>query len=106
MTDARKTMRLRVLASVRERLRGLLGSECDAEPVVLMRCSSIHTWGMRYAIDVALIARNGRVLKAIRAVPPKRLVSAVGAYYALERPASEEAWPTAGSWVSLAHVTT
>ncbi|MDO4536741.1 MAG: hypothetical protein Q4B54_01155 [Coriobacteriales bacterium] len=83
-------------------MRGLLGTDCSAEPVALVPCSSIHTWGMRYYIDVALVSANGVVLKACRAVPPARLVSAPGARYALERPCSRDVWPETGSLVSIA----
>ena len=102
MTDSGSVLDFRALTSVRERMRGLLGTDRSTEGVVLCGCSSIHTWGMGYALDVAFVSRRGEVLKSARAVPPRRLISAAGAYYVFERPASFDAWPSVGSWVSIA----
>ena len=44
-----------VLSTWRERLRGLLGTGPDAGPVMLALCSSVHTFGMRYSLDVAFV---------------------------------------------------
>ena len=104
MYDSGTVMRLRTLRSWQERLRGLLGTDDNADGVVLCGCSSIHTWGMRYPLDVAFVTRDGEVLKSCRRVPPKRFVRALGARYVFERPASSLPWPSAGSWVSIAEV--
>ena len=102
MTDSGVVLDFRALMTIGERLRGLLGTGSDAEGVALCGCSSIHTWGMAYRLDVAFVSRGGEVLKSVRAVRPRRLVAASGAYYVLERPASFAAWPSEGSWVSIA----
>lgn len=86
----------RVLSSAWERLKGLLGTAPDALPVLLLRCSSVHTYAMRYALDLAFIGRDGRVLLSCAWVPPGRVVSERDAYCVLERPASEEPWPRVG----------
>lgn len=86
----------RALTTGRERLGGLLGTDAGARPVALVNCSSIHTLGMRYAIDVAFVSGNGHVIASRRAVPPSRLVGARGAKYVLERPATKRHWPQAG----------
>ena len=101
-TAAGKTLAFRALCGWREKLVGLLGTSEGARPVVLCGCSSVHTVGMGYPIDVALVSRNGKVLAARRDVPPFRLVRAPGAYYAFERPRSGETWPDVGSWLSIA----
>ena len=80
----------------------MLGTSDDAKPVVLCGCSSIHTWGMRYAIDVALVTREGEVVLAMRNIVPWRLVSARGAYYAFERPASADPWFVGGTKIEIA----
>jgi uncharacterized membrane protein (UPF0127 family) len=52
----------------RERRLGLLGTEgllgSDGRPGALWieHCSSVHTFGMRYALDLAYLNRAGRVL--------------------------------------------
>ena len=60
----------RRLRTLPQRLRGLLGTTRAAGPVLIERCGSVHTCWMPYAIDVALIDREGRVLGARRALPP------------------------------------
>ena len=86
----------RALTTGRQRLAGLLGTDAGARPVALVGCSSIHTLGMRYAIDVAFVSGSGRVIASRRAVPPSRLVGARGAKYVLERPATKMHWPQVG----------
>lgn len=89
-------IRFRVLRGWFERLRGLLGSDERAAPVVLVGCSSVHTFGMAYAIDVALVDREGRVCKARRALPPRRVMAARRGWLAFERPASAGPWMSEG----------
>lgn len=84
-----------------ERLVGLLGTGPGASPVALFPCSSVHTLGMRYAIDVALVADDGLVLASRRGVGPGCVVTAPGARYALERPTSDAPWPVRGAWVRI-----
>jgi len=38
-----------------ERLRGLLGTGPDAHQVALLDCRSVHTFGMRYRLDIAFV---------------------------------------------------
>lgn len=91
--------RFKVLRRWRDRLRGLLGTGEDAEPVVLLGCSSVHTFGMRYALDIAFATHDGFVLWARRSVPPGRIVGCRHAYYAFERPASPLPWMQVGGRV-------
>lgn len=94
-------LRFRALTRWFERLRGLLGTNREAAPVALVDCSSIHTFGMRYPLDVALVRSDGRVLRVGRSLPAGRVLSARGAWIALERPACPDAWMRAGEMVSL-----
>jgi uncharacterized membrane protein (UPF0127 family) len=66
---------IRIPESWRERRRGLLGlTELQPnEGLLLLGCRSIHTIGMRFAIDVVLLDRRFRVL-AIVPMPPGRLM--------------------------------
>lgn len=98
-------LRARVLRTRRERLVGLLGtSEGDwaARPVILVGCDSIHTFGMRYGIDVALLDGVGTVLSSVRSLPPGRVRSSRHAEFVLERPRSPGPWPEEGERVWLA----
>ena len=95
------THELVVLSSWLERLRGLLGTGRGARPVLLARCGSVHTFGMRYPIDVAFIGERGEVLRVRRSVAPGCLCSCPGAECAAERPAGEDEWLVEGEhlWI-------
>ena len=83
-------MRLFVARSRRARLFGL-ALLARAPPagcaLVLPRCSSVHTAGMRFALDLAFLDSAGRVLRVVRGVPPWRVVSCRGAAAVIEAPA-------------------
>ena len=75
----------------RSRLRGLAWRDrAEAGPGLLIpRCSSVHTFGMRFELDVYFLDRSGRVLSARRRVPPRRVLWRRGASAVLEIPAAE-----------------
>jgi uncharacterized membrane protein (UPF0127 family) len=54
------------------RSKGLLGRSGYEGAMVLPRTRSVHTFGMRFAIDVAFCDRDLLVLDVVR-VPPMRL---------------------------------
>lgn len=93
--------RFKVLGNVLGRLKGLLGTAPDAMPVLLVKCSSIHTYGMRYALDVAFIAQDGRVLFVCEGVEPGNTVSHRDAFCVVERPASAKPWLECGERVRM-----
>lgn len=57
------------------RALGLLGRHtlCRQEGVLLEPCGAVHTIGMSFAIDVAFLDVDGRVLSTRQALPPGRL---------------------------------
>ena len=67
---------LPVATTRRSRLLGLARlSAADAGPGLLLPgCRSIHTFGMRFPIDVAFLDARGLELKRCRAVPPRRFL--------------------------------
>jgi len=71
----------------RERMRGLRGHPppCPREAMLLRRCRSIHTLGMRQTISVAFLDRTMRVIE-VRRCRPGRIFRAQrsGARHALE----------------------
>jgi uncharacterized membrane protein (UPF0127 family) len=71
------------------RRRGLLGrtSLADGDGLVIVPSQGIHTFGMRFRIDVLGVARDGRVLKIRSAVPPWRFVFCLRAFAMVELPA-------------------
>jgi uncharacterized membrane protein (UPF0127 family) len=73
----------------RSRRRGLLGRDTLEEDAALIiaPCSGIHTFFMRFSIDVVFVTRAGRVLKTSPLVPPWRMRIAFGAFAVIEFPA-------------------
>jgi uncharacterized membrane protein (UPF0127 family) len=68
------------------RLRGLIGRR-DLPPQValqLPRCRSVHTFGMRFALDLVWLDGAGRVVRIDRSVPPWRVRSCRAARSVLE----------------------
>ncbi|MDJ0384166.1 DUF192 domain-containing protein [Streptomyces sp. G-G2] len=64
---------LQIAASYRARTRGLLGRDgIEGAALLLTPAGSVHTFGMRFAIDVAYLDRRLRVL-AVRTMAPGRL---------------------------------
>ena len=71
------------------RRRGLLGRNGleDGSALIIAPTSAIHTFSMRFAIDVAFVSRDGRVLEVRVAVKPWRISGAWGAFAVIELPA-------------------
>jgi uncharacterized membrane protein (UPF0127 family) len=72
------------------RALGLLGRQplVEGEGLLLRPCKAVHTWGMRYPIDVAFLDRSGRVVASYEGVGPNRRTSwHSSAEWALELPA-------------------
>ncbi|MFD7560809.1 MULTISPECIES: DUF192 domain-containing protein [unclassified Streptomyces] len=72
LTIGGATVPLEVAASYRARTRGLLGRDGITGALLLTPAASVHTFRMRFAIDVAYLDRNLRVL-AVTTMPPGRL---------------------------------
>lgn len=78
-----------VAAGFRTRLVGLSRrSRADAGPGLLIpRCSCVHTFGMRFELDLFFLDGAGRTIAVQRRVPPRRIVRCRGASAVLEIPA-------------------
>jgi uncharacterized membrane protein (UPF0127 family) len=88
-----------VAKDFRTRLRGLAFREREeAGPGLLIpRCASVHTFGMRFELDVYFLDAGGRVLSVRRRVPPNRVLWRPGARKILEIPSPQgERQETAG----------
>jgi uncharacterized membrane protein (UPF0127 family) len=84
--DAVLATRLELAADSRSRRRGLLGRD-HLDPgaaLVIAPCSSVHTFFMRFPIDVLFVRRDGTVLKCVRDLGPWRIALAFGAYAVVE----------------------
>jgi uncharacterized membrane protein (UPF0127 family) len=81
---------VRVARSRRSRLRGLaFRREPPAEPLLIPRCRSVHTFGMRFALDLVWLGRGGRVVRVDCDVPPWRVRACREAVEVLELPAGK-----------------
>ncbi|MEU4208706.1 DUF192 domain-containing protein [Streptomyces sp. NPDC026206] len=63
---------LEIAASYRARTRGLLGRDAVEGALLLTPASSVHTFRMRFPIDVAYLSRDFTVL-SVRTMRPGRL---------------------------------
>ncbi len=97
--------RIKVLTSYIERLRGLLFSKPPCETVLLVSCCAVHTWFMRYALDVAFFDADGHVVGSYKAVRPMKAFRHKEAVYVLERFVDTASyWPTVGERFSWSFV--
>jgi uncharacterized membrane protein (UPF0127 family) len=73
------------------RLLGLAGL-CLGESgagLLIPRCSGVHTFGMRFALDLVFLDRDGRPCSMRREVPPRRFAFDRRASAVLELPCAE-----------------
>ena len=79
---------LEVARTLAERMRGLLGRSGlrPGEGMLIERCSNIHTFFMRFPIDVIFADYDWIVRKVACAVPPWRMVWVPGARHVIELP--------------------
>ena len=70
-----------------KRLMGLMGKNGlgKEECLIIKPCSSIHTFCMKFSIDVVFMDREGKVVKLIRGITPKKMVMPIKeAYFVVE----------------------
>jgi uncharacterized membrane protein (UPF0127 family) len=80
-------MDVRLAATKWTRLRGLLGRAAP-HPLLVVPARSVHTCGMRFAIDAVFLDAGLRVVRVVT-LRPWRFASARGARAVLELPAGE-----------------
>jgi hypothetical protein len=68
------------------RRKGLLGRDSlpAGEGLWIIPCESVHTFGMRFPIDLVYLDRKRRVKKIRSAVPPWRLSACLSAHSVIE----------------------
>src|SRR6187455_3857965 len=73
----------------KSRRTGLLKHDSlpEGSALIIAPSQAIHTFSMRFAIDVAFVSKDGRVLKVRQAVPPRRIAVALRAFAVIELPA-------------------
>jgi uncharacterized membrane protein (UPF0127 family) len=77
-----------VATTLPSRLLGLalLSGDSAGAGLLIPSCHSVHTFGMRFRLDVIFLDAEGRVVGLRRAVPPRRVIRCPGAMAALELP--------------------
>jgi uncharacterized membrane protein (UPF0127 family) len=91
LVNATSTVTLagRVSAAVdsRSRRRGLLGrTSLDDEALIIAPCNAVHTFFMRFPIDVIFTDREGRITHLSKEVRPWRFAGALRGFAAIELP--------------------
>lgn len=88
-----RQVNLRFAESFRDRLLGLLfrAPLGPGQGLLIAPCGSVHTFGMRYAIDVVFLDRRGRILKIVHRLVPWRAAACAGADQVIELAAGEAA---------------
>ncbi|HWH20436.1 MAG TPA: DUF192 domain-containing protein, partial [Solirubrobacterales bacterium] len=78
--------RVPVAVGFRARLLGLalLDREAAGPGLLIPRCAAVHTFGMRFALDVYFLGADDEVLGIRRAVAPRHFVAHRGAAAVLE----------------------
>ncbi|MDB5809182.1 MAG: hypothetical protein JWN94_1304 [Betaproteobacteria bacterium] len=69
-----------------DRMRGLLGRPplATSEGFLIEHCGMVHTFGMRYRLDLAFLDARGRVCKVVHGLRPARCAGTFKARSTLE----------------------
>lgn len=80
-----------VAADLRSRLLGLawLGRDVAGAGLLIPRCSSVHTFGMRFALDLYFLDCEGMVIAARHRIPACRVLFCRAAAAVLEIPSTK-----------------
>jgi hypothetical protein len=81
--------RMEVADTSPKRNKGLLGrsSFATGEALWIVPCDSVHTFGMRFPIDLIYLDRNNRIKKLCFEVPAWRVSACLAAHSIIELPA-------------------
>jgi uncharacterized protein len=87
----------------RTRRQGLLGRDGlpEGTALVIAPSNAVHTFFMRFAIDVIFVRRDGRVIKVRAAVPARRLTVSPRAFAVVELAAGGGSGVTAGDYLEV-----
>jgi hypothetical protein len=79
---------MEVADSAAKRNKGLLGRErlAPGEGLWIRPCEAVHTFWMRFPIDLVYLDRKNRIRKLVSALPPWRLSACLRAHSVLELP--------------------
>ena len=82
---------LHVARSYRERRRGLakMTPLPDDHALRILKTNSVHTFGMRFPLDLVWLGRRGQLLRVDRDVPARRMKTCIRARSVIETPAGQ-----------------
>jgi uncharacterized protein len=82
---------LRTADSFASRLVGLIGRRAlpAGGGLLLTRTRAVHTFGMRFALDLVWLDDCGQVLRVDRSIPPRRLAACAAAAAVIELAAGD-----------------
>ncbi|SMB94864.1 hypothetical protein SAMN00808754_1127 [Thermanaeromonas toyohensis ToBE] len=65
---------VRLACTFKERFKGWMGKQKleDGEALLLYPCKGIHTWFLRFPLDILFLSKEGKVLLALKNFPPFR----------------------------------
>ena len=71
------------------RLKGLMFDRSlpEVSALIFYRAPSIHTFFMRFAIDLVFLNKSMKVIRIVEALKPWRMILCPGAYVTIELPA-------------------
>ena len=83
--------RVPVAVSFRARLLGLahLDREHAGTGLLIPRCASVHTFGMRFPLDLVFLDATGRAISTRHAIGPRRIATDRRAAAVLELPSAK-----------------
>ena len=97
-------MKVKTVSTYYGRMRGLLGTsqhQLDFDAMHLVPCKGVHTFGMKYSLDLAFLDSQGKVIALRRDVPPNKVCnSPKGTHSVLERPSSIRPWLDVGDYIA------
>jgi uncharacterized membrane protein (UPF0127 family) len=85
-SDKKKLITLFSTENVFERTAGLLKfTPLNLNQGLLInKCNSIHTFGMKYSLDIVYLSRHLKVIKVVENIKPTRMSLCFGAKHTLE----------------------
>jgi uncharacterized protein len=86
--DSRLVAKARVASSIWSRFWGLMWQRSlpEGEALIIDPCNSVHTLFMRFPIDVAFVAKDGRIIKIAEGLKPFRAAVGRGGRWVMEMP--------------------
>lgn len=87
-TSANNSTGINILSTenILERTGGLLKLPTldKSQGLLINKCNSIHTFGMRYALDIIYLDRHYKIIKLIENIRPRRMSMCLRAKHTLE----------------------